>query len=231
MSAVIQLLLCPKEGKFKNMEDEIVLSFYDSLLRKSDLSLLREGCWLNDRLIGFMFDYFTHNKFKLISDNVLLISPDVTQFLKLGQGLEIGIFVEPLDLPSRKLVFFAVNDSDSTHSAGGSHWSLLVYERQRNIFHHYDSFSSHNSPAARSLAKKMEPFLAAKSSHFVEDRCPQQENGYDCGVYLICFAEELCQNFFDNAEKCVGESILAQDVRQKRTMIKSLILELGRKKT
>ena len=50
------ILLCPKEGKFKNMEDEIVLSFYDSLIRKSDLSLLREGCWLNDRLIGFMFE-------------------------------------------------------------------------------------------------------------------------------------------------------------------------------
>ena len=37
-----------------------------------------------------------------------------------------------------------------------------MYERQRNIFHHYDSFSFHNSPAARSLAKKVEPFLAGK---------------------------------------------------------------------
>lgn len=44
------------EGKFKNMADEIALSFHDSLLRKSDLSLLEEGCWLNDRLIGFMFE-------------------------------------------------------------------------------------------------------------------------------------------------------------------------------
>ena len=56
-------------------------------------------------------------------------------------------------------------------------------------------------------------------------------SGYDCGVYVICVAEELCQNFLDNAEKCVGESVLAEDVRQKRTVIKSLILELGTKKT
>jgi len=39
------------------MADEIVLSFQDSLLRQSDLRLLEEGRWLNDRLIGFMFEY------------------------------------------------------------------------------------------------------------------------------------------------------------------------------
>lgn len=45
-----------EEGNFKNMVDEIVLSFHDSLLRKSDLSLLEDGRWLNDRLIGFVFE-------------------------------------------------------------------------------------------------------------------------------------------------------------------------------
>lgn len=104
------------------MADEVVLSFHDSLLRKSDLSLLEEGRWLNDRLIGFVFDYFTHNKFKQISDIVTFISPDVTQFLKLGEGIEIGIFLEPLDLPSQKMIFFTVNNNDSRHLAGGSHW-------------------------------------------------------------------------------------------------------------
>ena len=39
------------------MADEIVLSFHDSLLRESDLSLLQEGRWLNDRLIGFVFEW------------------------------------------------------------------------------------------------------------------------------------------------------------------------------
>lgn len=35
-----------------------------------------------------LFDcsYFTHNKFKQISDIAIFISPDVTQFLKLGEG-------------------------------------------------------------------------------------------------------------------------------------------------
>lgn len=36
--------------------DEVVLSFHDSLLRRSDVELLRGCGWLNDRLIGFYFE-------------------------------------------------------------------------------------------------------------------------------------------------------------------------------
>ena len=43
-------------------------------------------------------------------------------FTFLFTGIEIGIFLEPLNLPNKKLVFFAVNDNDSKCSAGGSHW-------------------------------------------------------------------------------------------------------------
>ncbi|KAJ7331229.1 hypothetical protein OS493_020011 [Desmophyllum pertusum] len=198
----------------------------------SDLSLLEEGRWLNDRLIGFVFDYFTHNQFKQISDDVVFISPDVTQFLKLGQGIEIGIFLEPLNLPSQKLIFFAVNDNDSKLSAGGSHWSLLMYNRQTNCFHHYDSFSCCNTSAARSLARNVEPFLTAKQSpSFVEDRCPQQQNSYDCGVYVICVTEELCKNFLGNTETSLIDKISAEDIRRKRKTLKELILDLGQKKT
>ena len=38
------------------MADEVVLNFQDSLLRKSDVKLLEEGQWLNDKIIGFMFE-------------------------------------------------------------------------------------------------------------------------------------------------------------------------------
>ncbi len=37
-------------------DDEIVLSFNDSLLRKSDLRLLDDPGWINDKLIGFFFE-------------------------------------------------------------------------------------------------------------------------------------------------------------------------------
>lgn len=49
------------------------------------------------------------------------------------------------------------------------HWihffrSLLMYSKQGNSFHHYDSSRSYNSSAARSLARNLEPFLAGKQA-------------------------------------------------------------------
>ena len=37
--------------------DKTVLSFYDSLLKESDVNTLTEGCWLNDKIIGFVFEW------------------------------------------------------------------------------------------------------------------------------------------------------------------------------
>jgi len=64
---------------------------------------------------------YPKKRWKQISSFVLIFSNDIST------GIEIGIFVEPLDLPSHQLVFFAVNDNDSVHSAGGSHWYIILY--------------------------------------------------------------------------------------------------------
>ena len=37
-------------------QDEIALSYHDSLLRESDLSLLHGANWINDKIIGFYFE-------------------------------------------------------------------------------------------------------------------------------------------------------------------------------
>lgn len=37
-------------------------------------------------------------------------------------GSELGIFLEPLNLHSKKVVVLAVNDNDSLDKAGGTHW-------------------------------------------------------------------------------------------------------------
>ena len=37
-------------------EDHTALSFHDSLLKVSDIALLSESNWLNDKIIGFYFE-------------------------------------------------------------------------------------------------------------------------------------------------------------------------------
>ena len=42
-----------------------------------------------------------------------------------------------------------------------------MYNRQTNIFHHYDSCSAYNTPAAKSLARNVQPFLHGKNKILV----------------------------------------------------------------
>lgn len=94
----------------KMATDEAVLSLGDALIRESDLNLLSGPFWLNDRLIGFYFEYLHLHKFES-SSGVCFISPEVSQFLKLANFEEIPIFLEPLELEKKDLVLLAVNNA------------------------------------------------------------------------------------------------------------------------
>ncbi|KAK5915669.1 hypothetical protein CesoFtcFv8_001239 [Champsocephalus esox] len=174
--------------------DPVVVSYQDSLLRRSDVSLLEGPYWLNDQVIGFAFEYFAAERFRVLGETITFISPEVTQYIKCAScPNELAIFLEPLNLASRHWVFLAVNDN-SNQTAGGSHWSLLVYHHNSNHFAHYDSQNGSNSTHAQRIARNLEPFLGAgRKAQFVEEPCPSQKNSYDCGMYVICIAEALCE--------------------------------------
>ena len=72
--------------------DQICLMYNESLLRQSDIDLLRGPFWLNDTLISFYFDYLQNDKFAN-DRSLLFISPEVTQCIKITALSEIsGIF-------------------------------------------------------------------------------------------------------------------------------------------
>uniref|UniRef100_A0A8B9SL80 SUMO peptidase family member, NEDD8 specific n=1 Tax=Anas platyrhynchos TaxID=8839 RepID=A0A8B9SL80_ANAPL len=160
-------------GPYPRRMDPVVLSYMDSLLRQSDLALLEPPNWLNDHIIGFAFEYFASDQFQEFSDQVCFISPEVAQFIKCALSQE-------------------------EIAAGGTHWSLLVYFRDKKCFAHYDSHSKCNSVHAKQVAGKLEAFLGKKGGKvtFVEEKAPAQQNSYDCGMYVICNAEALCQGYF-----------------------------------
>ncbi|OWK16398.1 hypothetical protein Celaphus_00004193, partial [Cervus elaphus hippelaphus] len=160
----------------------------DSLLRQSDVSLLDPPSWLSDHVIGFAFEYFANSQFHDCSDHACFISPEVTQFIKCtGNPAEIAMFLEPLDLPNKRVIYLAINDN-SNHTAGGTHWSLIkmaFFIMISNSFH------------AKQVAEKLEAFLGRKGNKLavVEEKAPAQQSSYDCGMYMICATEALCQNF------------------------------------
>ncbi|CDX56758.1 conserved hypothetical protein [Mesorhizobium plurifarium] len=79
-------------------------------------------------------------------------------------------------------LFLPVNDASATDpERRGSHWSLLLVdrrERERPVAYHYDSAGRLNDQPAAQLAKRLEARLEPA-------RITQQQNGYDCGVFVL----------------------------------------------
>lgn len=195
------------QKRFSKMcDDEIVLNYHNSLLRKSDVDLLKNPhCWLNDRLIGFWFEYLENSN--LNDSSLCLICPEVAQFIKLGELAETSAFVDPLDLNSRSLVLLPVNDSMSLDHPGGSHWSLLVYDCFAKKSYHFDSLIGSNLNHAKKIAYNLN-----LSKEFSEVRCTQQQNSYDCGVFVCCNAENVVKYCSVNKGELKSLPLLSIDV-------------------
>ena len=111
---------------------EVVASLGDCLVREEDMLLLRPGQWLNDQLIGIIFELSEQETFA--GSNIAFIGPEVTQFIKVSPAAELVPCLDPLGLSTKAAVMWAVNNCATLDAPGGSHWSLLVFVKSSKTF-------------------------------------------------------------------------------------------------
>jgi len=210
------------------MGDETILSYHDSLLKRSDLKLLSPSQWLNDNIIGFAFEYFEREEFKDCASSVAFISPQVTQCIKLMSVDDARALLEPLLLSDKDVVFFAVNDNRSADIAGGLHWSLLMLTKAEKKCCHYDSARSSNIEAAHELHRRLNPIFDG-TLHLMEADTPQQTNSCDCGVYVISLVETLCRRHLNHSlpPAPLSDTVNPTRIKKKRQDLIDLILHLA----
>merc|ERR1719384_1385048 len=115
-------------------------------------------------------------------------------------------------------------------SVSGSHWALMVYQRHNNTFYYLDSAGSYNLTYAQKFANKIYPYIDAKKkdkdnkkeqeekkednkakeenidyikvlNNFIKIKVPQQENGYDCGMYVVEYTRFVAKYFMEHIHK------------------------------
>ncbi|GAU99380.1 hypothetical protein RvY_10396 [Ramazzottius varieornatus] len=119
-----------------------------------------------------------------------------------------------------------INNNSDVAEAGGTHWSLLVYHRTNNTYYHLDSWNEHNRHHAHFTANQMEKVLnAPERPNFESIEVPPQHNGYDCGMYVMCFSELLCHQYLSNSKVDLS-SVTPEFVAEKRQKIYDQILHL-----
>ncbi|XP_070530197.1 sentrin-specific protease 8 isoform X2 [Cardiocondyla obscurior] len=179
--------------------NDIVLSYHDYLLRNSDVALLQRNDWLNDTIIGFYFEYLNQQYNK--ESQLLFIGPEVAQLLKMQHPSQYNIFLEPIGATNYKFIFFPLNNCDS-NEPGGTHWSLLIYSHLEKICYHFDSSSGVNNSSAKKLALKIiKYFQQNQDGKYIEMASPQQTNGYDCGLHVLCLADVISVHALKSSKK------------------------------
>ncbi|KAM4747629.1 sentrin-specific protease 8 [Rhinophrynus dorsalis] len=204
--------------------EQVVVSYGDALLRSSDVALLDPPHWLNDNIIGFTFEFLASSLDPSQAQRISFLSPEVSHFIKCC-GSEAPDFLEPLDLPNKDLILLPVNDN-AGQEAGGTHWSLLAYVRNVSLFLHYDSAPGSNARHAHLLARNLSGLLGGKPEYREED-APVQHNSYDCGMYVVCMAEALCEQHLHGQDSMILRNITPQFVTHKRVMWKEIIRGLS----
>lgn len=186
----------------KSTADEKILSYNDVVLRRSDIDILSGPHFLNDRIIEFYFSYLTLTSCYPYED-ILLVPPSIAFWIKECPDVaSLKDFVEPLHLSRRKLIIFPINDNDDVSLAeGGSHWSLLAYERNSNKFVHHDSSGGINNSHARRVHFAVVSYTASDATYIECSSTPKQVNGYDCGLYVTAIARAICDWYTSDGQK------------------------------
>jgi len=208
-------------------KNDVLLSYHDYLLRKSDMDLLNSEEWLNDVLIGFYFEYLNQEHKKDKNNQLLFIGPEVTQLLKMLDSKQIDMFLDPIGAANYNFIFFPLNNCGN-NKAGGSHWSLLVYCNVDKMYYHFDSLKGTNSVAAKKLVENLiKYFLRKKEEKYIEMNCPQQDNAYDCGLFVLCLADIISKHVLQTLkmDNCDLSEVIKM-VSQKRSDLAKLICKL-----
>lgn len=141
------------------MGDKEVLKYKDIVLRDSDLDTLRGPCFLNDQIIAFYFTYLS-SSFSTSIDT-LLVTPSISLWIANCEDSKfVEEYVQSCKISSKRLVLFVINDSENFGGGdSGNHWSILVYDRMKNLFLHFDSMEGVNSFHAMKLYEALKEYM------------------------------------------------------------------------
>lgn len=161
--------------------------------------------WLSDKTINQYIDLL--NNLILKNEPMCVMNPLIVQAVK--QTPDFSEYLDPIDMNQWNIILMPINDSKCMLSEGGSHWSLLVYNRKKNKFFHYDSIERKNYENATRVAEKIFKYTSGNCENMAvtEVKGPQQENAYDCGIFML-FAIELTISNFLTEKEIVNMSFL-----------------------
>lgn len=185
--------------------------YYSVTLYRGDIDCIRKDDWLTDAAISFWQEYLEHVKLPLFPRaNIVLLKPSMSIMLSTASDSEaLAVIGEALpDFSQSTHIFLPINNATNPEGGDdGTHWSLLLVSVIDGVAFHYDSMGTHNEKWGHDVSQKVAHLLKRPLRFTQMVDTPQQENSYDCGVF-VCFI----------MEKLLLKRLLVADEGEKITM-------------
>lgn len=181
--------------------NEVMVSKFNVDITRDKMRCLRPGQWLNDEVINFYFKLL-QERGKLLQGAPKCWFPNSFFWPKLSGNNSSYSYKEvkrwtikaKIDIFELDLICFPMN-------IGESHWAMGVIDLTSHGFRYFDSMfcRPHKNfvPFLRKYVQDEHKAKKGKALDGVEDwelilhekPVPQQENGYDCGVFTCMFGD------------------------------------------
>lgn len=171
----------------------LLFVYKDANMYNCDLKSLDDYNWITDNIITYVIK-------KLLSPSlIILLDPAYISYLNYSceddddydgarKGLELSI--------ESKYMISIIGNNESLFNHG-SHWSLIFViidnASKNHKYYHLDSNNNMNHNIAIKTSKKVNILLNNNDNNVnvKSIKVPQQQNGYDCGIYALLYMEHL----------------------------------------
>lgn len=186
-------------------DEKVLTEKYAIPITRSKLSALRPNTWLNDEIINFYMGLLQDRDAELCKNNPSRNSSHYFNSFFMNKVLDendkrvytysaVRRWTKKFDIFTKRRIYFPINISNT-------HWTHLVLYIEAREIHYYDSMGGNGEKYMRAILKwvvdEARDKKKAIDGYDVSDfrlidhghNIPQQENGYDCGVFSCMFAD------------------------------------------
>lgn len=170
-------------------------------ITKSDINTLdwRRQKWLNDEVINFYMNLIMERSELRENDGYPKVYATNTFFLpRLASGGYAGVkrWTRKVDIFAKEVILVPVH-------VNGVHWCMAIINLKAKTIKYYDSMGKANEKVLAMLASYLQEEMRDKKQQVLDMSgwqienvagIPQQQNGYDCGVFSCMFAEFVTRN-------------------------------------
>ena len=208
------------EEKIGKSQKDKVLDYHGVTIYESDLKSLDGENWIHDSIIAFWQEYLQQVKFK-DTNKLLFVTPSLTELIGNGDLADARSTILQIRTLHKHFIFFPINNNTCKDKPNGTHWSLLVFSKNLNTWYHYDSLKGTNVKHARAIMNRVNFHMGECEErvlprpNFIEAKCSQQNNGYDCGVFTMLFTQYIAKRANDgkSLETCEVKTIESNRMR------------------